>query len=61
MITQVIQRGPLNSIIDMLTSLQLIVHSPLLNVQFPANAFLLYEEMIRMVTFEAVPTAEIYP
>ena len=37
------------------------MHSPLLNIQFPANAFTLYEELFKLVSYEFFPTEEIYP
>jgi len=37
------------------------VHSPLINVQFPANAFLLYDVMISVATFDILPTDDIFP
>ena len=45
----------------MLTGLQLIVHSPLINVQFPGNAFVIFEELIKLSTYEFLPTQEIFP
>lgn len=45
----------------MITGMQLIVHSPLINVQFPSNAFILYEELIHVATYEILPTSDIFP
>lgn len=45
----------------MIAGVQLVVHSPLLNVQFPGNAFVIYEELIGMVTYEFLPTSDIFP
>ena len=54
-------KGTLNSVIMMITGVQLVVHSPLLNIQFPGNAFVIYEELIGMVTYEFLPTSDIFP
>ena len=54
-------RGSLNNVFSMLTGMQLIVHSPLINVQFPAIAFSLYEELIKVATYELLPTEELFP
>ena len=47
--------------LGLIDSLQLIIHSPLVNVRFPANAFLLYEKMITVATFEILPIEDVYP
>ncbi len=39
----------------------MVIHSPLINVQFPANAFLLYGKMVSVATFDLIPTEIIYP
>ena len=39
-------KGTLNSVISMIAGVQLLVHTALVNIQFPGNAFLLYEELI---------------
>ena len=54
-------KGTLNSVIMMITGVQLVVYSPLLNIQFPGNAFVIYEELIGMVTYEFLPTSDIFP
>ena len=53
--------GGLSSIFNMLTGLQLIVHLPLINVQFPANAFIVFKELVKLSTYDMVPAEEIYP
>lgn len=45
----------------MMAGMQLIVHTPLINVQFPANAFMFYEELIKLATYEFLPTQDIFP
>ena len=47
--------GGLSSIFGMMTGLQLIVHSPLINVQFPANAFVVFKELMKLSTYDIVP------
>ena len=39
----------------------MIIHSPLINVQFPANAFILYDNMIVVATFDFLPTDDFFP
>ena len=51
----------MNQVLNLVTSIQLMVHTPLLNVQFPANAFVLYEELIKLVMFELFPAQDIFP
>ena len=38
-----------------------MVHTPLLAIQFPGNAFIIYDELIKLVTFEVLPTHDIFP
>jgi len=53
--------GSLNQVWGMVNNLQIVVHTPLINVQFPANAFLLYDVMISVATFDILPTDDVYP
>ena len=53
--------GSLNQVWGMVNNLQIVVHSPLVNVQFPANAFLLYDVMITIATFDVLPTDDVFP
>ena len=53
--------GSLNQVWGMLNNLQLVLHSPLINVQFPANAFLVFDVMISVATFDLLPTDLILP
>ena len=45
----------------MVNNLQIIIHSPLINVQFPGNAFMIYEVMITVATFDILPTDDWFP
>ena len=45
----------------MVNNLQIIIHSPLINVQFPGNAFIIYDNMIVVATFDFLPTDKFYP
>lgn len=36
-------------------------HAPLINLQFPANAFLMYDVMISVATFDLLPTDDMFP
>ena len=45
----------------MINNLQTIIFAPLINVQFPGNAFMLYDVMIVIGTFDYLETDEIYP
>ena len=45
----------------MINNLQIIIHAPLINIQFPGNAFMLYEVMITVATFDILPTDDIFP
>jgi len=52
--------GSLNQVWGMVNNMQIVLHAPLLNLQFPANAFLLYEVMINVATFDILPTDDIF-
>ena len=45
----------------MVNNLQIIIHSPLINVQFPGNAFMIYDVMIAVATFDILPTDDFFP
>ena len=45
----------------MVNNLQIVLHTPLMNLQFPANAFLIYDVMIAVATFDILPTDDIFP
>ena len=54
-------QGSLNQVWGMINNLQVIIHAPLINVQFPANAFMLYEVMITVASFDIMPSDIILP
>ena len=39
----------------------MIIHTPLIEVQFPGLAFLLYEAMISVASFDILPSDDILP
>jgi len=43
----------------MINVMQLIVHMPLLNVQFPSNAIFFYNMIIGIASFDVIPTQAI--
>ena len=45
----------------MVNNLQMVLHAPLINLQFPANAHMIYSVMISVGTFDFLPTDDIYP
>ena len=45
----------------MINNLQLVVYFPLINVQFPGNAFDLFNMMITIASFDYLPTSKFYP
>ena len=45
----------------MVNNLQMVMNSPLINVSFPANAFMIYEVMITIASFDILPTDDIFP
>ena len=53
--------GSLNQLWGMINNLQIVIHSPLINVQFPGNAYILYDNMIVIATFDFLPTDDWYP
>ena len=53
--------GSLSQVWGMVNNLQLLLHAPLINVQFPANAFMVFDVMISVATFEILPTDDIFP
>ena len=54
-------QGSLNQVWGMINNLQIVIHAPLIQIQFPGNAFMLYEVMITVATFDILPTDNIYP
>ena len=54
-------QGSLNQVWGMINNLQMIIHAPLINIQFPGNAFMLYEVMITVATFDILPSETILP
>ena len=45
----------------MINNLQMVLHAPLINLQFPANAQMIYAIMISVGTFDFLPTDDFYP
>ena len=60
-VTNFLLAGSLNQLWGMINNLQIIIHSPLINVQFPGNAFILYDNMIVVATFDFLPTDDFFP
>ena len=60
-VVNILLAGSLNQIWSMINNLQIAIHSPLINVQFPGNAFMIYEVMITVATFDILPTDDFYP
>lgn len=54
-------QGSLNQVWGMINNLQTIIHAPLINIQFPGNAFMLYEVMITVATFDILPSDVFLP
>ena len=46
---------------SMINNLQLVVHTSLIKVSFPANAFMIFEYMIPVATFDFLETDDFYP
>ena len=53
--------GSLNQLWGMINSLQIVVHTPLVDVSFPENAKLVYKQMILVATFDVLPTDDWFP
>jgi len=53
--------GSLNQVWGMVNNLQMVLHAPLINLQFPANAGLVYSVMISVGTFDFLPTDDFFP
>ena len=45
----------------MVNNLQIIIHIPLINVQIPGNASMIYDVMIPVATFDILPTDNLFP
>ena len=41
--------------------MQLVVYLPLISVKFPATANMLYKEIVKITTFDILPTDDFYP
>ena len=44
----------------MINNLQIVITTPLIQVNFPGNALMLYTKMIFIATFDFLPTSKIY-
>jgi len=44
--------------LGLINSLQLIIHLPAFNVAFPPNAFMVFESLIPLVTFDLLEAFE---
>ena len=42
-----------------MVSLQVLIHTPLMNLYFPGSCFLIYSEMIKVVNFDFLPSGPI--
>ena len=60
-IINILIAGSLAEVWGMINNLQLIIFAPLVNVQFPGNAFMLYDVMIVIGTFDYLDTDDIFP
>ena len=60
-LVNILLAGSLSQVWGMINNLQMIIYAPLINVQFPGNAFLVYDVMIIIGTFDFLPTDDIYP
>ena len=54
-IINLVLAGSLSQLWSMMNGLQLAVHSPLFNLNFPANAGMFIEFIINIATFDLVP------
>ena len=48
--------GAMNLLWGLLHAMQIVAHFPLVNVMFPANAYMLFEVIIKIATFDIIPT-----
>ena len=56
----IILQGSLNQVWGMINNLQIVITTPLMQVNFPGNALIVYKKMILVATFDFLPTSEIY-
>ena len=53
-------QGSLNQVWGMINNMQVVIVTPLMSVNFPGNALLLYNKFITVATFDFLPTDDIY-
>jgi hypothetical protein len=58
---RILFKGAMDTLLEMLGFLQLIIYFPLVDVKFPPTALLLYNQITQLVTFDLVPTDDYYP
>ena len=58
---RILFKGAMDTLLEMLGFLQLIIYFPLIDVKFPPTALLLYNQITQIVTFDLLPTDDHYP
>jgi hypothetical protein len=51
----------MQDILGALNFMQLVIYVPLINIKFPATALILYGEIISIVSFDLLPSDDLYP
>lgn len=61
MIFDFLSKASMNEVWSMINSLQLVVYTPLVPVNFPANAVSVFNQMVNIATFDIIPKDDWYP
>ena len=58
-ILNMILKGSLQHVWSLINTLQVIIFAPLINIQFPGNAFMFFEKMFQVAIFEVLPSKQL--
>lgn len=60
-LSNIFLQASLNQVWGMINNLQMVVNYPMINIQFPGNAFGLFNSLIMIASFDFLPTDSFYP
>jgi len=61
MVFDFISKASMNEVWSMINSLQLVVYTPLVPLNFPGNAVAVFQQVINIATFDIIPKDDWYP
>jgi len=61
MVFDFLSKASMNEVWSMINSLQLVVYTPLVPLNFPGNAVAVFQQVINIATFDVIPKDDWYP